>query len=317
MEIRASLKTLSEQLEIFVEKFESLGSKQIESETALSAAVSELKQLKQAAAHFLRENAPVDLASSFADTMVSENQYQVPSFKKQGFTSHQVRNFQDRTKERSRTAKMLIEYLKTSDPLIQNSSLEFERKRWTVQQKSDFVLVKLYEVIKSERLWDIHWLLALNDIPLDTREEAGEIIQELSFYGFVEKLNAAGNLVHARITTAGKKHVQENILAHQSSIVQANVIDVDYSESNESRLNHEELAATISSIFNDRLEEIDDKLDKICSELYEQRQGKSKAEVKSWLKNKIRDEVFKGLVNTETVDKLVRMMEGGANLLGS
>lgn len=103
--------------------------------------------------------------------------------------------------------KLIEQIISISDPYIIEHSLKLERNEWTVQEKKDLLLEKLYLLRKSETHFSARLLLKLNDVGIDDQDEPHQISEELKKSGYVT--SGEGIKFPIKISAKGKTYVEK------------------------------------------------------------------------------------------------------------
>jgi len=103
----------------------------------------------------------------------------------------------------------LVSLFKACDPLEAGRSFETERQDFTVQEKKDLILSKLYALRRTKRMWPVRLILLWNDITPDDENEVEQLITALKKSDFIET-GEYGLRDLAKITIGGKTQVEKN-----------------------------------------------------------------------------------------------------------
>ena len=207
MKLTIKFSDFKEDIYKFRNELESLLKLEISNEKDLDEAKRSLELIKENCSSYIVSNISDDINLSIVNLIRYENRYNL-SVKQT--LAHQKKMFADRIRERVSTIDYLIEIIKISDPLYLGKSFIKERSSLTVNEKTEFLLSKLYALRKSDKLWDTKMIFEFNQVELDNFDEAREITKILNDYGFVEVI---GNLngLSAKITSKGKLFWEEQL----------------------------------------------------------------------------------------------------------
>jgi hypothetical protein len=147
--------------------------------------------------------------------------------------------------------------------LIRPKALNNElRASYSIRQKSDYILQKLYD-LNDIYYYPISILAEANGLVLRTKTEAFELGKRLEGKGLINTIGGAGSEISGKITLDGSIYVEENLLKHSEKPVEntnefeAGLIDENYRLSDltvsnvffESRLSELANRLTVSSQF--------------------------------------------------------------------
>ncbi len=214
MHLNVPYKDFENRLQDTAGELGTLSASVINDEPALARAHEQLKDIRQRCSDFILQSASEDFAGTFSKFIRPSNSIEggVHPFQ------HRKRRFLERVRSTSRTIDYMLSLVRVSDPLTSERSYTDERAELTVDAKAGILLQKLYGLRKADDFWDAGLIFKLNEVALDNRSEASEIVRSLGGSGWV-KVAPTSMGVEAKITTEGKAYY-ESLLA--KSKVQVN-----------------------------------------------------------------------------------------------
>lgn len=205
MELKKPLNIFEGELNIFTKQLETLEKTTINSEGELESAKIEYKNIKQGLVNLVRESFSDDLAHEMEQDIRTENGFRIPGT---GSLAQHKQQFVNSIKEKQSALTYLMEIIKISDPLIIGKDFESERSEFTIQQKKEFLLTKLYSLRKTNKYWDTTTILKINQVGLDGYDEPRQLADSLKNEGLIDVIGHSQG-VSAKITTEGKSFFEE------------------------------------------------------------------------------------------------------------
>lgn len=213
----------------FKNKIGELLAPQIADEHALKEREDQLNSILKDCSAYVFQQASEDISRDLSQMVTHENFYNIPGNKD---FFKRLAMIQNRIDDRQFALDYLLHIVEISDPLMQGRSLADERQRWSVDQKREFLLLKLYELRKTGMRWDPKVLFSYNQVTLDDDGETLEITLDLENMGYLESIGVTGGAI-AKITTSGKNYVEQHLLSSKEDIIVQNdgILDIFISHS--------------------------------------------------------------------------------------
>lgn len=220
----------------------------ITDEAGLTQKEAQFRQFRKECAAYILEQTSDDIGKELAQLMNEEDTYQVPGAKP---LPQRIQLFQNRVRNMPRTFDYLLNIIELSDPLRSGHSFKEERSEWTVNQKQNFLLYKLYSLRKTDRHWDTGLIFDFNEIELDGPSEGLELTMAIKKMGLVEAIGTRGG-ASAKITTAGKSYVEQHLLKPEEGprAPSEDILDIFVSHSSQDEQAARLLVDLVKTAFN-------------------------------------------------------------------
>ncbi|MFC5282645.1 toll/interleukin-1 receptor domain-containing protein [Pedobacter alpinus] len=204
--------------------------------------------------------------------------------------------------------KSILNLIKISDSLMLNTSFIEERFDLTIEEKKEILLDKLYHLRKHDTYWSVNRIFWLNEVHMDSEEEAEQIASQLQRTGLVTSENSYNNW-NIKISAKGKQTIERKILSAKPKIKEHNknsLMDIFISHSSQDI----ETAKLLIDLINSSLKIPAKRIRCTSVDGYRLPAG---ASTEQQLKNEVNDcKVLLGLISHNSINSAYVLFELGA-----
>lgn len=215
--------------------------------------------------------------------------------------SQNIRKYLEEINLKIQTLEYCIKLIKIADAIVNPEEYILQRKKYSIQQKLDLILEKLYE-LGGDKYHSIDLILELNGIELAHKGEDREFANVLEDQGYIDTMK--GREISVRINMKGKMYVEDK----------KNIKEEHYDRISS---DFDEISKRIDDVIN-YLTKLGFGQEIIFEELEELKELYTQLNKRSWgqlLKGKLMDLSLSKMVENDTISYIYNKITGNDLLL--